>query len=153
MNSTPNCAPADFIWSEDFLLGFDQIDAVHREFVEVVAALLHSADQDFLAALDKFIEHATSHFGEEDAMMVETGFPPKDCHIDEHAAVLKSALEVRQLAIDGNITVGRGFALELTRWFPIHATHLDSALAHWMFKRQHGGKPLVFRRAAGRHAE
>jgi len=34
------------------------------------------------------------------------------------------------------------------KWFPGHATHLDSALAQWMFKREHGGKPVVFRRQA-----
>jgi len=149
MNRPLHSAPPAFGWSDDFLLGFDQIDTIHREFVEVVAALLHCADNEFLAVLDKFIEHATSHFGDEDAMMIDTGFPPKDCHIDEHAAVMASAVQVRERVLAGDIAIGRDFAAELARWFPMHAAHLDSALAHWMFKRQHGGKPLVFRRTIG----
>ena len=40
----------------------------------------------------------------------------------------------------------RRFAEELTRWFPGHADYLDSALAAWMVKRRHGGKPVVLRR-------
>jgi hypothetical protein len=40
----------------------------------------------------------------------------------------------------------RSLVQALVDWFPGHAAHLDSALAHWMFKRQFGGKPVVLRR-------
>ena len=36
--------------------------------------------------------HAIRHFGEEDASM--QGYPSAGCHVDEHAAVLKSTAEV-----------------------------------------------------------
>jgi hemerythrin len=103
-------------------------------------------DDQQLAALDHFIEHAKSHFGEEDRWMAETGFPPADCHVQEHAAVLKSALEVREVVLQGRFDIGRSFAAELQRWFPGHADYLDSALAAWMVKRRHGGKPIVLKR-------
>jgi hemerythrin len=44
------------------------------------------------------------------------------------------------------VATARRFAEELTRWFPGHADYLDSALAAWMVKRRHGGKPVVLRR-------
>jgi hemerythrin len=125
------------------------MDAVHLEFVAVVNALLTCPDEQFPAALDAFFTHAVEHFGAEDAWMRDTGFPAMDCHIAEHAAVMKSAEEVRTEVQAGNVAVGRGFARELAKWFPGHADYLDSALSHWMFKRQHGGKPLVFRRDLG----
>ena len=40
----------------------------------------------------------------------------------------------------------RSLAVALHDWFPGHATHLDSALSHWMCKQRHGGKPVVLRR-------
>ncbi|MEO7402205.1 MAG: hemerythrin, partial [Burkholderiales bacterium] len=46
----------------------------------------------------------------------------------------------------GEIDAARRLAKELRDWFPGHAQHLDSALAHWMFKRSYGGKPVVLRR-------
>lgn len=136
----------EFAWTDQFLLGFGEMDKTHQEFVTVVWALQSCADQDFLAALDRFTRHAKEHFGEEDRWMSETDFPARDCHIEEHAAVMKSAQEVRERVVQGDVAIGRDFAAELRRWFPGHADYLDSALAHWMVKRRLGGKPVVIRR-------
>ena len=84
--------------------------------------------------------------------MRETGFPPGDCHIDEHAAVLRSAAEVEPLVAAGHVAVGRSFVEELARWFPGHADYLDSALAAWMCKRQYGARPVVLHRKPQRPA-
>ena len=78
--------------------------------------------------------------------MTETNFPPRECHIDEHAAVMKSVDEVRKLLGEGNTAVCRRLVQELVQWFPSHAHHLDSALAHWISKLRTGGKPVVIRR-------
>jgi len=146
MPHTAKITPNEFVWTDAYLVGFHKIDDVHREFVQIVQAMQSSTDAEFPTALDQFILHAKAHFGTEDAWMIETNFPPKDCHMDEHAAVMKSAEEVRSLVTTGNIAIGRSFAAELVRWFPGHADYLDSALAQWMVKRQHGGKPVVLRR-------
>jgi hemerythrin len=78
--------------------------------------------------------------------MVDTDFPARDCHIDEHAAVLKSVEEVQALVAGGNTAIVRSMADELARWFPGHADYLDAALAAWRAKRRWNAKPVVFRR-------
>jgi hemerythrin-like metal-binding protein len=133
-------------WSDGYVLGYEPMDEVHREFVDCVGALQQCADAGVQEALDRVIEHLQSHFDAEDELMLRYDFPPRECHIDEHAAVLHSAKEVRQRVARGDCAQARHFADALADWFPGHATHLDSALAHWMVKRLHGGKPLVFRR-------
>jgi hemerythrin len=133
-------------WEDNFVLGYEPMDAIHREFVECVGNLQRCDDTDVPQALERTIEHLQSHFDDENKLMVATDFPPRDCHIDEHTAVLGSAEEVRNAVDRGDYIQARRFAQALADWFPGHATHLDSALAHWMVKRQHGGKPLVFRR-------
>ena len=50
-----------------------------------------------------------------------------------------------QLA-EGNVALCRDLTEALVDWFPGHATHLDSALAHWLSKQRFGGKPVVIRR-------
>lgn len=145
--STHSPSP-DLRWSDALVLGYAPLDHVHEEFVETLAVLRRCVDTELGTALSAFIAHAESHFELEDRWMRDTEFPPRDCHIEEHAAVLKSAYEVRDLLAGGDFAVTRSFAEELARWFPGHATHLDSALSHWMFKRQHAGKPIVLRRAA-----
>ncbi len=133
-------------WSDEQLLGYGPMDNVHKEFVTLVDALLSCADPDFLGNLEAFERHAIAHFAEEDAWMQSTDFPPKDCHVDEHAAVLKSVRAVLELVRQGDVAEGRRLAVALADWFPGHAFHLDSALAHWMVKRNYGGKPVVLRR-------
>ena len=139
-----------FVWTDAYLLGFGPMDDTHREFVETVHAMQVAADADLLPALDAFIAHARDHFGSEDQWMEETSFPPRDCHIKEHAAVLNSAQDVRQTLIDEqDVENCRSFIDALIDWFPGHADHLDSALSHWMCKQSFGGKPVVLRRDLG----
>jgi hemerythrin len=135
-----------FGWTDTYLLGYGPMDSIHREFVEIVNALLTCDDADFAAHLDTFARHAEAHFAEEDAWMERTDFPPKDCHIQEHAAVMESVRKVIEVVRQGDVAEGRRLAAALADWFPGHAFHLDSALSHWMVKRSHGGKPVVLRR-------
>lgn len=131
-------------------LGYTPIDAVHAEFEELVGRARSCEDAELTSALERLHEHLLSHFGQEDAWMRDTGFPAADCHIDEHAAVLRSSTEVLPRVAAGEFALGRDFAAELAKWFPGHADYLDSALAAWMCKRQYGGRPVVLHRAPGR---
>ncbi len=141
---------ADLQWSDSLLLGFAPMDAVHEEFVTCVAALQQAQDQQLPGLLDRLIAHAHAHFGEEDRWMQQTQFPARECHINEHAAVMKSIMDVQAMLAQGDTAVCRRLADELARWFPGHADYLDAALAHWMCKQRMGGKPVVFRPTVGK---
>jgi hemerythrin len=140
-------SPAPLEWTDALLLGYPAMDRLHEEFVAEVEALRSAPDDQLAARLSQVRDHLEAHFGQEDQWMRETGFPPRDCHIDEHAAVLNSVREVQSLLSQGgHFQTCRGLADELARWFPGHADYLDSALAAWMCKRRHGGRPVVVRR-------
>ncbi|MES2536418.1 MAG: hemerythrin family protein [Pseudomonadota bacterium] len=134
-------------WSDAHLLGYAPMDRIHEEFVDLVVRLQEAQDDELPELLDAMEAHLQSHFGEENTWMRETDFPPRDCHIEQHDAVLKSVHEVQALLAQGNSQVCRGLVQALADWFPNHATHLDSALAHWICKQRMGGKPVVFRRS------
>lgn len=137
-------------WSDAFLLGHAPMDDTHREFVECLTALRAAPDADVAARLADLQAHAVRHFADEDRWMRDTDFPPRDCHIDEHAKVLHSIEQVRVLVDEeGDVAEARRLADALADWFPGHADWLDSALAHWMCKRAYGGKPVVLRRDLG----
>lgn len=135
-------------WSDELLVGYRPMDHRHEEFMACLGDLQRAPDAILLEVLDAMIDHLTAHFGEEDRWMEESGFSPRQCHLDEHVAVLKSAANVRKLLLQGEVVLCRRFADALEDWFPGHATHLDSALAHWMCKTNFGGKPVVLRRRA-----
>jgi hemerythrin-like metal-binding protein len=128
-------------------LGYAPMDDIHAE----LDALLRRVDScgkshEWLALLQDIDAHLRRHFEAEDQWMRETAFPAGECHIDEHAAVLKSSNGVLELARSGDFMAAPSFVAELNRWFPGHADYLDSALAAWMCKRQYGGKPVVLHR-------
>ena len=137
---------AGFKWNDNFLLGYKQMDDNHREFVELVDVLLTAGDSDLSEALAAFARHAQTHFEQENRWMEHEEFPARNCHVDEHAKVLKSVNEVQQKLACGDVAIVRELAAALMDWFPGHADYLDSALATWLVKRTHAGSPLVFRR-------
>lgn len=139
-----------FDWKPDYALGFGTMDATHREFVDLVGALLACADADVPAALDRLADHLQRHFDEERDWMASTAFPSASCHLDEHAAVLKSVAEVQAVVRAGRLPVARALAAELARWFPEHTEAMDMGLAKWMVKLRLGGAPVMIRRAAAR---
>lgn len=133
-------------WMDDWLLGHDGMDACHKEFATLLAHLQSADDEDLVSVFDRFIKHLREHFDAEDVMMLRTNFPPRQCHMDEHAAVMKSVFEVRQQLAAGNRPLVRRLANELAAWFPAHTQYMDSALAHWVNKTRLGGKTLVLKR-------
>ena len=137
---------ATLVWGDHLLMGHGPMDELHEEFVELIALLQTAEDSELPSLLQAMQTHLQHHFAEEDQWMLSTGFPPRDCHIDEHAAVLKSVAEVRVKLAEGNVALCRDLTRALVDWFPGHATHLDSALAHWLSKQRFGGKPVVIRR-------
>lgn len=144
-----NESDSSMLWSDARLLGFTPMDEVHEEFYEVTLRLVTCTESSALAAIAAFEQHAVSHFEQEDEWMRSTNFPPRDCHLDEHAAVLKSVREVKAAVEEGRVgaDVVRDLGMHLFNWFPGHADYLDSALAAWMTKLSMGGKPVVFRRS------
>jgi hemerythrin len=136
-------------WTDELLLGHPAMDEEHAEFVALIRALQACPETDFEACFDRFSAHAAAHFAAEDRWMTDTAFPPRGCHMDEHAAVLQSIDEVGRRIRVGDVAEGRRLADALADWFPKHAQHLDSALAHWICKCVHGGKPVVVRRLHG----
>ena len=136
---------APLVWSDSMLLGHVGIDEEHRVLADLIGRMQSARDEDMALALDELVAHATKHFSVENALMRDTAFPARDCHIKEHEAVLSTLNGVtRRLAV-GHVEIARCLADELAAWFPAHIQHLDSALSHWLCKLRYGAKPLVLR--------
>ncbi|HTP98031.1 MAG TPA: hemerythrin domain-containing protein [Casimicrobiaceae bacterium] len=136
-----------FEWDDRYLVGHQVMDDTHREFAARVNAMLCAADGDFAAALDAFAQHAEEHFASEQKLMERYGFPPRDCHVDEHERVLASVREVLPLVAAGDVETGRDLAKALADWFPGHSDYMDASLAAWVVKKVTNGAPVVLRRA------
>ena len=142
----PSLCPTPSGWHDGLLVGYDPMDRVHQEFVALIDDLGAASEASTEPALVALADHARDHFATENAWMVTTGFPARDCHIAEHDAVLRSIDGVRaRVARDDHAAVAT-LHRELAAWFPAHCDYLDAALAHWMCKARWGAKPVVVRR-------
>jgi len=119
-------------WSDQLALGQALMDHTHYEFVELLNQLADAAEADLPGRLDRFIAHTEAHFGQEEAWMEATQFPPLACHRTEHAGVLEVAREVRNRIAAGEARYGLVLAQALAEWFPLHAQTMDLVLAQFI---------------------
>jgi hemerythrin-like metal-binding protein len=113
-------------------LGFEPIDAIHREFTECCMALAGASRETYLEKLDALISHSIAHFEQENEWMRTSSFPPAGCHISEHESVLNVLREVRVKVLEGDHEVGLRLAEELPKWFEHHIATMDRALADFL---------------------
>jgi hemerythrin len=143
--------PPPSSWQAELLVGHAPMDHEHEVFGQFIDALQQATDADLAPTLEALAAHAEQHFAHENSAMAETDFPARACHADEHAAVLRSVHGVQRRLANGDAAAVRRLCAELQAWFPAHVQHLDSALAHWICKLRHGGKPVVLRRPLVTH--
>lgn len=116
-------------WSDALALDLPPMDETHKEFVDLLAAVVQAPDAALLGAWRALIVHTDDHFAREDRWMHDTGFAPDNCHASQHQVILQIMREGEQRGCQGEWAVIRQMADELGQWFPLHAQSMDGALA------------------------
>ncbi len=110
-----------------FEVGYAPMDAVHREFHDLLSALQQPGDEgEKLLALH---EHLLRHCSQEERWMRESNFPACECHQREHEMLLEVIAEVRRRFDAGDSEIVARLTQELPQWFEVHANSMDAALA------------------------
>jgi len=126
-------------WSDALVLDFEPMDAVHREFVDLLALAQSAPDATLPLAWAAVVDHTVEHFGREDDWMRKTRFSAAENHIIQHRVVLNVLREGLALARAGQMDAVREMAGELAVWFAKHTQSLDAALALHMRREPAGG--------------
>jgi hemerythrin-like metal-binding protein len=117
-------------WPSNYLLGNAGMDATHAEFAALVNRLAAVDGREFQALFLELLDHTGDHFGAEEALMADTGFPAIAEHRAEHRRVLGELRALGQRAVMGRITLAHSYVTQqLPGWFAVHAATMDSALA------------------------
>lgn len=117
-------------WDENSQrLGVAEMDATHREFVEMMAAVLRSSDEEFPASFATLVEHCHQHFDNEGRLMRTSGFPAIVEHESEHSRVLGELDYLVARIQTGRLSMARAYSEGLPIWFSHHLATMDSALA------------------------
>lgn len=116
-----------------YVLGMDEMDDTHREFVTLLNQLDTASKSDFIPLFAQLLEHTQTHFDTEEAWMKTCGFSAIREHISEHKRVLGELQRFNSRVAKGNIMMGRAYVQnQLPSWFESHAQTMDSALAACM---------------------
>ena len=126
--------------------GHARLDEDHEALFALCGACESAEDAQLESALLDLQARFTEHFAEEDALMAGEDFSSRQCHLDEHAAVLQSFVDVVAALRSGEREAARRMARALSDWLPEHIDALDRHLAKFLFQRRTGGAPLLLRR-------
>jgi hemerythrin-like metal-binding protein len=116
-------------WNERFTLGVADMDATHREFVDLADALLLAPDEAFPALFEALREHTRQHFEHEGKLMKACRFPATGEHNSEHLRVLGELAFLARSVSGGRLAAARDYAKNLPCWFSTHLATMDAALA------------------------
>lgn len=116
-------------WDERYTLGVAEMDATHRDFVELADALLVAGDDEFPALFAELHEHTRRHFDNEGKLMKACRFPAIGEHNSEHLRVLGELAHFARGVAAGRLGMARTYAKGLPEWFAAHLATMDSALA------------------------
>jgi hemerythrin len=116
-------------WGERYTLGVVEMDATHREFVELADALLLACDDEFPALFARLAEHTRQHFEHEGKLMKNCRFPAIGEHNSEHLRVLGELAHFGRGVAAGRLGLARKYVMGLPDWFATHLATMDSALA------------------------
>lgn len=118
------------------------LDDDHDELCRLIDGADAAPDAELPAHLSALQGEFARHFAVEDRLMAPHDFSSRQCHLDEHAAVLASFDGVLARLPEGDTATARRMVRELRRWLPEHIDALDRHLAKFIFHRRTGGAPV-----------
>ncbi len=133
-------------------LGEETLDREHKQLHVLITRLLGAPADDIVAALDALRAHAEQHFALEDEHLREMKDGNAQCHLDEHANVLKSFDEVREVLVgpahppETKQRLVQSLSVQLLDWLPHHVQEMDAGVATYRSKQRFGGAPVLVSR-------
>jgi hemerythrin len=129
--STPD---SDILWTDDFLIGIDELDFEHHQLLEDVNKL----HQDLLANVDLYLVKAIlgriharlqAHFALEESFMLDKLYTDYATHKDEHDQLLNEYTQ-RMVNYEKDPTLDNRKSMELTlrEWLVDHILSNDKKM-------------------------
>lgn len=124
------------VWSDDLMLGIDEIDAQHREWIALVqahqqAVMDGGSAEEVQRTLAAAVAYTESHFADEQRVMDEAGYPFLDDHIEQHELAWERVHAFAMNAATGD-ELRESLADFLPQWLMLHINTADRQFARWL---------------------
>lgn len=117
-------------WDASFNTGIVEIDNQHRQLVDMLnrlnGAMAHGEGASVLGNIfDELKAYTISHFGTEEKLFDETGYPGAEQHKQIHANLLEKVIELESDFKSGRVTMSREILMLLKDWLQNHIKGVD----------------------------
>lgn len=117
-------------WNDSFNTGIREIDDQHRQLADMLNRLNDAMSRGEGASalgeiFDNLKTYAISHFGTEEKLFDETGYPGAEQHKQIHANLLEKVIELEADFKSGRVTMSREILMLLKDWLKNHIKGVD----------------------------
>jgi hemerythrin-like metal-binding protein len=117
-------------WRDDLGVGVASIDEQHKKLVNMLNALNDAVERgDADSVLAKIFEglvlYTPKHFGYEEELIANYGYPDTEAHVKEHEALQGQALDLKAKMDAGDFMVGVEVLAFLKDWLTNHILKSD----------------------------
>jgi len=119
---------------EKHLLKNDDMDTLHKEFLDIYNSVDINNKEDFRTKLIVLLEHSKAHFSMEENLMDRFSYKTSKEHKEEHLKVLNEMEYFIKLSSNAfGLNMLKSYYKEkVPYWFDLHLISMDSDLAHYL---------------------
>jgi hemerythrin len=133
---------AHFEWTPDLETGHAAIDDQHRTLFALANSLQDAieaevADAETVAdAVWRLTDYVVQHFGDEQELMAEAGYPTLPVHISLHEQLTAETMRMTARLMNGEDVIPDELAPFVARWLRDHIGSADRAFVSWLADRR-----------------
>jgi hemerythrin len=134
-------------WTSTLSVGVPELDEQHRELFRrvdrLLDAVLHQDRSEAGRMLTFLRSFVREHFGAEERLMAESGYPDAARHVQEHRDFARRLAELDDRFAEHGATASLVFELErqAVGWLRDHVYFTDVALGRWVMARRASADP------------
>ncbi len=136
------------VWTDDFSVGVAEIDAQHRELVEMInalqsAMLIDTRSLEAKRILDELVEYTARHFQSEEDYMIQAHFPEYEEHKLAHDEFVEKVHDLVSRADWGTDLLGLELLESMKSWLEEHLLDADRRYMECMKDAGFAASPLT----------
>lgn len=119
-------------WSTGLSVSVEQIDSQHQRLIAILNELhaamkLGHGNDSLVVIFDELLEYTKYHFGTEEKLFDQYGYPEKAAHTAQHQALTKTATELQAQFNSGKVLISTKVLEFLKGWVANHILQADKA--------------------------
>jgi hemerythrin len=117
-------------WNEQFAVNIKEVDDQHKRLIDLLNLLFDAmkmgkGKEALSLVLDELAQYTVYHFGTEERLFREYGYPEADIHKAEHDAFTKKVIDFQGSFNKGQTLITIDLLNFLTDWLKNHITKVD----------------------------